>query len=1095
MFLCECGGNISDVLDLRSLAAGGHALPGVVNVSVSQFMCGTEGRRRIERAVQSRGLDRVVIGACSRRVQGPTFERIARELRLGENAVAFANLREGCSFVHRDEPEKAQKKAETILAAAVARAAQQSDLKRSRTFLHRSAVVVGGGIGGMSAAEELADAGIEVHIVERQQSLGGYMARLSKTFPTEDCAMCSLAPRLANAATDSRIHVHTLAEVTAVSGPPGELRVRVLHRPSFVSERCVACGRCTAACPVELESAFDFGMAKRKAIGRPFANAVPAGFAIDHRGWAPCTSVCPVHTAAQGCLALVAQGRTGEAYELASRENPFPSVCGRICHHDCETECTRGRVDDPVAIAGIGRFIADRVASAPPVVAPSTVYSEKAAVVGAGPAGLTAARELARLGYHVTVFESQPEAGGTLRYLIPEFRLPRELLAGEVGRVLAHGVELRTGARCGTDFTVDSLLDSGYQAVLLAVGLQRAGSAPFAGPDRRGIVSAVELLRSRARGQPTATGRRVVVVGGGDIAFDAARSCLRLGAESVAVVCAEDASRPPAQSELVADAREEGVEVADARSPLELVGTDTVTAVRFRRGATDEAVEFAADLVVLAGGRELDEEFLAGAAGVQLAGGQIVVDRATMMTDRRGVFAAGDAAATGPATPIEAIAAGRRAARAIHNYLRGEDWAEVWEPGRARAEVADADLPSGGPDPRRPMPLVPVAERARSWAEVRLGFGEDDAVAEARRCLACGGCAECRCCETVCPAHAIDLDQEPWEEELVVGAMVVATGHREFDARRKPPLGYGRYANVITQSQLARLVSASGPTGGELRRPSDGEVPKRIFMLQCVGSRDQTSRGNTHCSAICCLFATAHASLIKQDHPDCEVTIGYTDLRAPGKAHEEYFRLVATRGVRYVRTRVGELIEERDKRLRVRFEDTVTGTKSEELFDLVVLSAGLEGSDGTAQIARVAGLQQDAAGFLKEYHPKLRPVDTQRAGIFVAGTAQGPKSIPDTIAQAKAAAARVMSMLSSGFLMTPAEVAWADPEICIGCGVCENVCPQGAVHVVDGGLAHAVVEAESCRGCGICVAECPSGAMTLGGFSDAEILAEVTARA
>ena len=325
--------------------------------------------------------------------------------------------------------------------------------------------------------------------------------------------------------------------------------------------------------------------------------------------------------------------------------------------------------------------------------------------------------------------------------------------------------------------------------------------------------------------------------------------------------------------------------------------------------------------------------------------------------------------------------------------------------------------------------------------------------------------------------------------------MVVATGHREFDARRKPPLGYGRYANVITQSQLARLVSASGPTGGELRRPSDGEVPKRIFMLQCVGSRDQTSRGNTHCSAICCLFATAHASLIKQDHPDCEVTIGYTDLRAPGKAHEEYFRLVATRGVRYVRTRVGELIEERDKRLRVRFEDTVTGTKSEELFDLVVLSAGLEGSDGTAQIARVAGLQQDAAGFLKEYHPKLRPVDTQRAGIFVAGTAQGPKSIPDTIAQAKAAAARVMSMLSSGFLMTPAEVAWADPEICIGCGVCENVCPQGAVHVVDGGLAHAVVEAESCRGCGICVAECPSGAMTLGGFSDAEILAEVTARA
>jgi heterodisulfide reductase subunit A len=1093
VFLCECGGNISDVLDLRSLAAGGRALPGVVNVSVSQFMCGTEGRRRIERAVQSRGLDHVVIGACSRRVQGPTFERIARELRLGENAVAFANLREGCSFVHRDEPAKAQRKAETILAAAIARAAQQSDLKRSRTFLHRSAVVVGGGIGGMSAAEELADAGIEVHLVEREQSLGGYMARLSKTFPTEDCAMCSLAPRLANAATDSRIHIHTLSEVTAVSGPPGELRVRVLHRPSFVSERCVACGRCTAACPVELESAFDFGMAKRKAIGRPFANAVPAGFAIDYRGQAPCTAACTVHTAAQGCVALVSQGRTGEAYELASRENPFPSVCGRICVHDCETACTRGRVDEPVAIAGIGRFLADQVAAAPPVVVPPAVYAEKAAVVGAGPAGLTAARELARFGYQVTVFEAQPEAGGMLRLAIPEFRLPRELIAAEVARVLAHGVELQVGQRCGADFTVDSLLASGFQAVLLAVGLQRPGSTPLGTSDRRGVVSALDLLRSRALGQPVEVGRHVVVLGGGGIAFDAARTCLRLGAESVTVAAAEDAAKLPARPGLVAEAVDEGVEVVGGIAPVELVGADAVNAVRFRRGPDAEIVELTADHVVLAAEREIDEEFLSGASGVRVADGQIATDRATLMTDRPGVFAAGDAAAS--ATSIEAIAAGRRAARAIHNYLRGEDWAEVWEPVRPVAVVKDTTLPTGRPEWRRPMRVTDGGRRRSSWAEVHDGYDDADAVAEARRCLACGGCSECRSCETVCPAHAIDFDQEPWEEELTVGAMVLATGHREFDARRKPPLGYGRYANVITQSQLARLVSASGPTGGELRRPSDGTVPKRILMLQCVGSRDQTSRGNTHCSAICCLFATVHASLIKQDHPECEVTIGYTDLRAPGKAHEEYFRLVSTRGVRYVRTRVGELIEERDKRLRVRFEDTVTGSKSEELFDLVVLSAGLEGSEGTAQIARVVGLQQDAAGFLKEHHPKLRPVDSQRAGVFLAGTAQGPKNIPDTIAQAKAAAARVMSMLSSGFLMTPAEVAWSDPAVCIGCGVCENVCPQSAVHLVEDGATHAVVELESCRGCGICVAECPSGAMTLGGFSDAEILAEVTAGA
>ena len=179
--------------------------------------------------------------------------------------------------------------------------------------------------------------------------------------------------------------------------------------------------------------------------------------------------------------------------------------------------------------------------------------------------------------------------------------------------------------------------------------------------------------------------------------------------------------------------------------------------------------------------------------------------------------------------------------------------------------------------------------------------------------------------------------------------------------------------------------------------------------------------------------------------------------------------------------------------MRVRVEDSFTGRKTEELYDLVVLSAGLEASDGTTDIARVAGLQQGSAGFIKEYHPKLKPVDTQRTGIFVAGTAQGPKSIPDTIAQAKAAAARVMSMLSSGFTMTPAQVAYSDPEVCIGCGVCETVCPQSAVRLSAGESPRAVVEINSCRGCGICVAECPSGAMTLGGFSDEEILAEATA--
>lgn len=364
VFLCQCGGNISGVIDLPALAEKVKHLDGVSSVAISQFMCGTEGHDLIAKAVEDRGLDHLVVASCSPRFQGPTFERIARELKLGENAVSFANIREGCSFVHRHEPEAAQEKAATIVAGAVARAQHQHDLPRRRTFLHKTALVVGGGIAGMTAAEELAASGLDVHLVERQQSLGGYMARLSKTFPTEDCAMCSLAPRLTSTALDGRIHVHTLTEVDAISGPPGAFRVTLRHKPRFVSEACVGCGECAAVCPVTYSSEFEFGVAPRTAISRPFTGAVPATFAIEKKGWSPCKSACAVHTSVQGYVALVAAGRFDEAYRIAAERNPFPSVCGRVCGALCESACARGKVDDPIALAAIERCVADTVGPA-----------------------------------------------------------------------------------------------------------------------------------------------------------------------------------------------------------------------------------------------------------------------------------------------------------------------------------------------------------------------------------------------------------------------------------------------------------------------------------------------------------------------------------------------------------------------------------------------------------------------------------------------------------------------------------------------------------------------------------------------------------
>jgi heterodisulfide reductase subunit A len=1131
VFLCECGGNISHVVEMEPLAAHARTLDDVVEVAVNQFMCGTEGRELIAQAVEERGLDHVVIASCSPRFQGPTFQRIGRELKLGENAVAFANIREGCSFVHRDEPERAQEKAKKIVEGAVARARHQHDLPRRRTFLSRSALVVGGGIAGMTAAEELAAAGIEVHLVEREQSLGGYMAKLAKTFPTEDCAMCSLAPRLTSTALDGHIRIHTLTDVEEIGGPPGEFRVTLRHKPRYVSEACVGCGECVPVCPVKYPSTYEVGIADRTAVYRPFANAVPSTFAIEKKGWSPCKSACAVHTSAQGYVALVAAGRFEDAYRVASEPNPFPSVCGRICTALCETACARGAVDQPLAIAGLKRFVADTVGPTLPVQPAPRVHDEPVAIVGAGPAGLTCARDLAHLGYRVTVLEAQPVAGGMLRTGIPDYRLPHDVIQREIDQVLALGVDLRLGQRAGVDFTVDGLFEQGYKAVYLATGLQKSAEVELPGGELSGVTRAVEMLRELNLGDTPAVGEQVVVIGGGDVALDAARSAIRLQAATgrepdVTLVYRRSEVEMPANAGELEEAREEGLKVEFLVQPLEILGDDGATTkagdaaatrgagvakgvagLRLQRcelGEPDASgrrqpvpvegagFELAADTVIFAVGQSLVDDFATGCAGLELKDGQICVDRDTMMTTREGVFAGGDAAAMGFYTAIEAVAAGRRGAAAIHNHLRGERLLPVWDDPRAEARPTDDELAAVETGQRVPMAVLDGLRRRTDWAEVSPGYTAEEARAEAERCLNCAVCSECDSCVRACPSGAIDWDQTETVEELSVGAVILATGHQQFDAARKIPLGFDRHQNVLTQAQLSRLLSAAGPTSGELLRPSDGAVPKRVFMLQCVGSRDVSTTGNQHCSAICCLFATLNASLIKQHYPDAEVTIGYTDLRAPGKAHEEYYRLVQERGVRYVRGRVGEILEEKDGSLRVRLEDTMTGRKQEDLYDLVVLSAGLEASDGTRDIAHVAGVQTGAAGFIREYHPKLAPVDTQRAGMYVAGTAQGPKGIPESIAQAKAAAARAIAMLSSGYTMTAAQVAASDPEVCISCGVCEEACPQLAIRLTTGAGAHSVVDPNICRGCGICAAECPTGAIQLGGFSDAEVLAEAT---
>ena len=470
---------------------------------------------------------------------------------------------------------------------------------------------------------------------------------------------------------------------------------------------------------------------------------------------AKCHNACPLGTNVPLYTSLIAEGRFDEALAVVKQDNPFPGICGRVCVAECEAHCRRGQIDSPVAVRQLKRFLADwelqqagKVSLGQPV---ANKREEKVAVIGAGPAGLTAAYYLAKDGFPVTVFEALPVAGGMLAVGIPEYRLPREILDVEIDAIKALGVEIVTNTRFGSDVTLDDLLTQGYSAVLISTGAHGCSKLGIPGEEMEGVIAGVDFLREVNLGQRRSVGERVVVVGGGNVAIDAARSALRLGAKEVHVVYRRQRDDMPAHEQEIKDAEDEGIQFHYLTNPVRVLGADwKMTGVECQKmmlGEFDRSgrrrplpitgSEFVieADMLITAIGQVADLSCLPPDDGVVATRhGTIAVNPKTLVTGRMGVFAAGDVV-TGPATVIEAIAQGREAAVSISRYLQGED---LSAPRERKVELPTEGLPvPEGEVPRVEAPRLDPTERKHSFAEVEGGFTAEMARREAARCLRC----------------------------------------------------------------------------------------------------------------------------------------------------------------------------------------------------------------------------------------------------------------------------------------------------------------------------------------------------------------------